>query len=201
MQNGLAAQTKQFGSILRGNGPPAPGAGVTGDLYLDVQTWQLFEKRSPRSTDPWGHYLFVVPLAYRDSLKWFSSSRPSNDVGVTGDYCLAWGGYSNYGLQPSFYGPKAATGWTENGTGPVANIDTLYGGYTLPVGLLDEGPSTAYSTSTQMIVGGLVDEYILAIPVPNSGGTSVLQEGVGSSAQNIDVALNPLYPAEDMHGV
>ena len=200
--NGLTAQVKQFGSILLGNGPPVPEAGVVGDLYLDVQTWQLFAKRGAYDgVDPWGHYLFVVPLAYRNTLKWFSASYPQNSVGVVGDYCLAWAGFANYGLQPSMYGPKVASGWPENGEGPGAQIDALYGGYALPVGLSDEGTPIAYSNSSQILVAGLTSEYLLAIPVPNAGGTPVLQEGLQSNAFNVEVVLNPLYAAQDQHPV
>lgn len=116
MQQGVFAQTKQFGSVLRGNGPPVLGAGVLGDLYLDIQTWQLFNRRSA-DMDPWGHYLFIVPPTYRATLKWFSSYPPQANIGVDGDYCLLWGGYPNYGAQPSIYGPKAAGAWP---TPPVA---------------------------------------------------------------------------------
>ena len=111
MQQGVFAQAKQFGSILRGNGAPVPPIGVTGDIYLDVQTWQLFNRRGGQGLDPWGHYLFVVPVTYRTTLRWFSSYAPTDDIGADGDYCLLWGGYPNYGVQPSIYGPKAAGVW------------------------------------------------------------------------------------------
>lgn len=126
IQGGVFAQTKQFGSILRGNGPPVPQIGVTGDLYIDEQTWQLFNKRATDSVDPWGHYLFVVPLAYRTTLKWFSAAQPSRVVGVNGDYCLLWGGYSNYGMQPSILGPKAAGVWPASPVAVAVTINTLY---------------------------------------------------------------------------
>lgn len=129
MQGGLYFQVKQFGSILRGNGPPVPQAGVVGDLYLDVQTWQLFNKRSPDSAgdvDPWGHYLFVVPSTYRATLKWFTTSPPTADTGVNGDYCLLWGGYPNYGLQPSVYGPKAAGAWPSSPVAVGVALNPLY---------------------------------------------------------------------------
>ena len=86
--SGVQAQTKQFGPILRGLGPPAPQAGVVGDLYVDTQTFFLYGKRESEGTDPWGHYLFQVPAAYQSGLKWFSSYLPGADVGVAGDYCL-----------------------------------------------------------------------------------------------------------------
>lgn len=117
IQGGVFSQTKQFGSVLRGFGPPVPQAGVVGDLYLDVQTWFLYNKRATDITDPWGRYLFLVPATYQATLKWFGSIPPMNDVGVNGDYFVLWGGYPNYGLQPSIYGPKAAGVWPAN---PVA---------------------------------------------------------------------------------
>lgn len=127
MQGGVYFQAKQFGSIYRGNGPPVPQAGVVGDLYVDVQTWQLFNKRSAHDgVDPWGHYLFVIPALYRTTLKWFSSSAPKNDLGVNGDYCLLWGGFGNYGLQPSIYGPKAAGAWPANPVAVAVGLNTLY---------------------------------------------------------------------------
>ena len=196
LQSGIFAQAKQFGSILRGLGPPVPQAGVAADLYIDTQTWQLFEKRG-EELDPWGHYLFVVPSTYRTSLKWFSAFAPGDDVGVTGDYCLAWAGYANYGMQPSIYGPKLAGGWPENGNGPNQSIAALGAGTVLPVGLSDEGTPITYSTSTQLIVVGLQDEYILAIPTVASAGDPVAQLGLPSGPAAVAVTLNPLYTAED----
>ena len=128
MQGGIFAQTKQFGSILRGFGPPVPQAGLMGDLYIDTQTWQLFNKRTSLTAsgvDPWGHYLFVVPPTYQARLKWFSSSPPTNDVGIDGDYALVWAGYPNYGLQPSIAGPKAGGVWPAPAAVAVV-LNTLY---------------------------------------------------------------------------
>lgn len=125
LQHGVFAQTKQFGSVLRGSGPPVPAAGVLGDLYLDTQTWQLFEKRGGR-TDPWGHYLFAVPVGYRNGLKWFGSSGPASSIGADGDYFLLFGGYPNYGLQPMIYGPKAAGSWPANPVAVAVALNALY---------------------------------------------------------------------------
>lgn len=203
LQGGIFFQAKQFGSILRGFGPPVPQAGVVGDLYLDVQTWFLFNKRSTDAEgdlDPWGHYLFQVPPAYRTQLKWFSSYPPTNDVGVAGDYCLLWAGWLNYGMQPSIYGPKQATAWPENGNGGTILIAVAGAGTVLPVGLSDEGAPLTYSTSTQLIVVGLSDEYILAVPVTANAGDPVTQQGLQSGPVNIAVSINPLYTAEDEHG-
>lgn len=111
IQGGVFSQAKQFGSVLRGFGPPVPQAGVVGDWYLDVQTWFAYNKRATDITDPWGNYLFQVPVTYQARLKWFGAVPPTNDVGVNGDYFALWGGYPNYGLQPSIYGPKAAGAW------------------------------------------------------------------------------------------
>jgi hypothetical protein len=202
LQGGVFAQAKQFGSILRGFGPPAPQAGVLGDLYIDVQTWQLFNKRTTTDDiDPWGHYLFVVPVVYRTSLKWFSSSAPGDDVGLPGDYCLLWAGWSNYGMQASAYGPKQPTGWPESGNGGNSLIAALGAGTVLPVGLADEGGVIAYSNSTQLIVAGLSDEYILAIPVTANAGDPVAQQGLQSGPAGIVVTVNDLYTAEDEHAI
>lgn len=200
LQGGVFFQAKQFGSILRGFGPPVPEAGVAGDVYIDVQTWFVYNKRSD-NLDPWGHYLFQVPAPYRTQLKWFNSYAPSNDVGTPGDYCLLWAGWSNYGMQPSIYGPKQAAGWPENGDGGTVPIAVAGATTVLPVGLLSEGAGLPYSTSTQLIAVGLLDEYILAIPVTANAGDLVMQQGLQSGPVNITVALNPLYTAEDQHAV
>lgn len=129
MQGGAFAQTKQFGSVLRGFGPPSPGAGSVGDLYIDVQTWQLFNKRSTdfaSGVDPWGHYIFVVPVTYQARLKWFVSSVPTNDIGINGDYALLWGGYPNYGMQPSIFGPKAGGVWPTPPVSVAVALNALY---------------------------------------------------------------------------
>lgn len=202
LQGGVYFQTKQFGSILRGFGPPVPQAGLVGDLYIDVQTWSLFTKRSSDAggdVDPWGHYLFTVPLAYRTQLKWFSAFPPTNDVGVAGDYCLAWAGLGNYGLQPSIYGPKQAFGWPENGEGGTLPIAAAGAGTVLQVGLTDEGPSLPDSSSTQLIVAGLTSEYIIPVPVTANAGDPVTQLGLQSGPANVAVTINPLYTAEDEH--
>ena len=203
-QSGIFSQVKQFGPILRGFGPPVPQAGVVGDVYIDTQTWFLYTKRSPDAggdVDPWGHYLFQVPAAYRTALKWFTVSQPTDDIGLTGDYALLWGGYSNYGLQPSIYGPKQLTGWPENGNGPNVPIATAGAGTVLQIGLVDEGAALPDSASTQLIVVGLVDEYILGVPVTATAGSPVIQTGLRSGPAQVAVVLNPLYTAEDAHAV
>jgi hypothetical protein len=113
MQQGVFAQTQQFGPILRGSGPPSPAAGVVGSVYLDTQTWFLYTRRSNDRTDPWGHYLYALPDTYQVGLKWFSTSQPLNTIGADGDYCLMFG-YPNYGVIPSILGPKAAGVWPAN---------------------------------------------------------------------------------------
>jgi hypothetical protein len=204
-QGGIYFQAKQFGSILRGFGPPVPQAGVMGDLYLDTLTWNLYEKRSNDAggdVDPWGHFLFVVPPAYRNQLKWFSTSLPDDSIGVTGDYCLSWAGFGNYGLQPSIYGPKnAISTWSESGNGPTIVIAALGAGFVFPVGLVGEGLQVAYSRSTQLIVVGLVDEFVLSTPVANTAGTSIGEVGLQSVPMPVTVTLNPLFTAEDQHAV
>lgn len=202
LHGGIFFQAKQFGSILRGFGPPVPQAGVVGDLYIDVQTWQVFNKRTASGElDPWGHYLFVVPLAYRTALKWFSSCAPDNSIGVPGDYCMLWAGFANYGLQPSIYGPKQAFGWPENGDGGSQPIAAIGAGTVLPVGLEDEGAPLPDSSSTQLVVVGLNSEYILAIPVTATAGEPVLQQGLQSGPAQITVPVNSLYTAENQHVV
>lgn len=126
LSSGIVAQAKQFGSIIRGFGPPVPAVGVVGDLYLDVQTWFLYERRAGNITDPWGHYLFLVPATYQAQLKYFSCAPPPNSVGVNGDYCLLWGGYPNYGLQLTVFGPYAAGAWPANPVSVAVVLNPLY---------------------------------------------------------------------------
>jgi len=205
IQSGLYAQAKQFGSILRGFGPPVPQAGVIGDLYLDMLLWTLYEKRSNDSgggVDPWGRYLFVVPATYQPQLKWFSTALPDDSIGIPGDYCLSWAGFGNYGLQPSIYGPKnAGNTWSESGNGPNTMIAVAGTGYVFPLGTAGEGTQIAYSASTQIIVAGLVDEYVLATPTPNIAGTPVCELGLQSTPARVAVTLNPLYTAADRHSL
>lgn len=126
LQGGVFDQAKRFGSILRGFGPPVPQAGVVGDLYLDVQTFFLYTKRGNDKTDPWGNYLFLVPATYQAQLKWFCSFAPPKSVGATGDYCLLWGGYPNYGLQLTVYGPYAGGAWPANPVSVPVILNPLY---------------------------------------------------------------------------
>ena len=126
LQGGVFAQTKQLGSILRGFGPPTPQTGVVGDLYIDVQTFNLYVKRATNQTDPWGHPVFVVPNTQQAQLKWFVSSAPTNDIGVNGDYALLWAGFPNYGLQPLIFGPKAAGAWPATGNAVAVTLNTEY---------------------------------------------------------------------------
>lgn len=201
-QGGIFAQAKQFGSILRGSGPPVPGAGVQGDMYIDVQTWFLYEKRDPDGIDPWGHYLFAVPAQYRSGLNWFSSLLPTNDFGANGDYCLLWAGFNNYGLQPSICGPNVNGYWPESGDGPNLLLDPANAGYTIPAGLSDEDAMlTAFSNSWQLVVAGVDIEYVLSIPVSQLPNTAVIERGLQSAPVVTPVALNPLYTAEDTHAV
>lgn len=175
-------------------GPPVPQAGVIGDLYIDVQTRQLFEKRAIDSVNPWGNYLFVVPEVYFERLKWFSSAPPANDLGVRGDYCLLWAGWVNYGMRASFYGPKQDTGWPENGEGGLLVIGDP-GDEVLSVGIVDEGLTLAESNSTQLVVVGVNDEYIWPVPVSGAAVEPVRNIGVQSGPEQVDVTVNPLYSA------
>jgi len=201
LQGGVFAQTKQFGSILRGFGPPVPGFGVVGDLYIDTQTWFLYEKRATDTAtiDAWGHYLFQVPNTYRTGLKYFATSAPTDDIGVNGDYCMLWGGYANYGMLPALYGPKVNGKWPENGDGgtlPIAAPGTI-----TPVGLLAEGAALPESNSTQLVMTGLQDEVLAPIPVLESVGSAVQQIGLKSGPSPVAVVINPLYTATDGHAV
>lgn len=196
--NSIVAMAKQHGSVLRGYGPPVPQAGVTGDLYADVLTFQLFEKREINGLDPWGHYLFVIPALYRNTLKWFGASAPSNTIGIIGDYFMQWAGYDDYGMMPKIWGPKQWTGWPENGDGPDVII-TNPGVY--PLGLLDEGPVRVDKMPNQLIAVGLLSEYIIPLVVTANPGEPVSQTGVQSSGQLVLVALNALYTAADEHAL
>jgi hypothetical protein len=201
-RSGIDNISKQYGAILRGYGPPVPKAGVIGDLYIDVLTYQLFEKRSTGRLDDWGHYLFVVPATYRNSLKWFGPSRPSNKVGVPGDYFLQWAGYANYGMQLSIFGPKVIVGWPENGDGggtgggPVINTTGVR-----QIGVLDEGLVLTDMALTQLIAIGVFDEYVIPLSVTANPGESVPPVGVPNTGQLVITALNPLYTAEDEHAI
>ena len=126
LQQGVFAQTKQFGPVLFGTGEPNPSAGVVGDVYIDTQTQFLYVKRSSDGLSSWGNYLFLVPPAYQGALNWFSSAQPTNDLGANGDYCLLWGGYPNYGLQPSILGPKAAGAWPANPAAVAVALNPIY---------------------------------------------------------------------------
>lgn len=197
---GIVAMAKQHGSVLRGFGPPVPQAGVVGDLYIDVLTWQLFEKRNINGLDDWGHYLFITPPLYRNSLKWFGPSAPANTLGVPGDYFLQWAGYDNYGMQPTIWGPKLWTGWPENGDGPGTVIAYAMNGI-YPLGLADEGPVFADMMLNQLIAAGIFDEYIIPMTVTANPGDPVLQLGTQSSGQLVLVAMNALYTAQDEHAL
>ena len=114
---------------------------------------------------------------------------------------MLWGGFTNYGLQPSIYGPKTGTSWPENGNGPNTPIAVANAGFVLPVGLSDEGALIAESNSTQLIAVGLVDEWVLGVPVLAGAGAVVTQLGLQSGPAAVAVTLNPLYTAEDAHAI
>jgi len=206
IQNSVYFQAKQFGSVLRGFGPPVPQGGLVGDLYLDINAFNLYEKRATdagQDVDPWGRFLFVIPTTYRNQLKWFSTSLPDDSIGVTGDYCLSWAGFGNYGLQPSIYGPKNVSGtWPESGSGPNTTIAAAGAGFVFPLGLVGETLfGVVYSKSTQLIVVGLLDEFVLSTPVANAAGTPVGELGLQSIPTPVAVTLNALYTAEDAHAI
>jgi hypothetical protein len=194
--------SKQYGSILRGYGPPVPKTGVIGDLYIDNLTFQLFEKRSTGKLDDWGHYLFIVPPTYRNTLKWFGPSRPHNTVGISGDHFLMWAGYDNYGMQLSIFGPKIIVGWPENGDGAGPNGGpqiTETGVHQL--GVENEGPYLTDMTLTKLTAVGISDEYIIPIVVTANPGEAVAPIGVPNTGHLVLLAINPLYTAEDEHAI
>ena len=195
---GTDSIAKQHGSILRGSGPPVPQAGVVGDLYIDVLTFQFFEKRKRNGLDAWGHYLFSVPSLYRNTLKFFGASGPSNTIGIIGDYFLQWSGYANYGMMPTIWGPKQWTGWPENGDGP---SNPITDSNILRLGLLDDGTALKDVAPSQLIATGLFDEYIIPVPVTANPSEPVTQIGVQSTGQLVLLTINPLYTAEDEHAL
>lgn len=194
--------TKQYGSILRGYGPPVPKAGVIGDLYIDNFTFQLFEKRSTGGLDDWGHYLFVVPSIYINTLKWFGPSKPTNALGRPGDYYLQWAGYSNYGMQLSIFGPKSIDSWPENG-------ETSGGGTPVitmnedvhSLGIVGQGPDMTDVTPDTLIAVGLLADYNIPLTVTADPGEPVPPVGVQNTGQVVTVTINPLYTAEDEHAL
>jgi hypothetical protein len=198
IQGGIYAQAKQYGSILRGFGPPVPQAGVIGDLYIDNLTFQMFEKREVNGVDDWGHYLFVIPSLYQTTLKWFGPGSPNNEIGIVNDYYMQWAGYPNYGMQPIIWGPRGYTSWPENGDGPGTIIS---GSGVLQIGLLSEGATLTDTQLTQLIAIGLLSEYVLPFPVTANSGDPVLQLGLQTSGTLVTVSINALYTAEDEHAV
>lgn len=198
--SGSIFRSKQFGSILRGYGPPVPQAGVTGDLYVDTLTWNLFEKRNIDGLDDWGHYLFALPPLYRTALKWFGAASPDDTIGIPGDYFLQWSGYPNYGMQPVIWGPRLWTGWPENGGGPGTIIVSAHP-EVHQLGLLAEGPDKADVALNQLIAIGIFDEYIIPLIVTANPSDPVLQLGMQSSGELVIVTINTLYTAEDEHAL
>jgi hypothetical protein len=199
---GIDNISKQYGSILRGWGPPVPKAGVLGDLYIDNLTYQLFEKREVNDRDDWGHYLWVVPSQYRNSMKWFGPSGPANTLGRPGDFFLQWAGYDNYGMQLKIWGPKLVSGWPENGEGP-GNTGTpvIAVSDVRSVGLMDSGPDAKDLSGTRLWAVGLMDEYIVPLSVTANPGEPVTPVGVPSTGQLVLLTTNPLYTVEDNHVV
>lgn len=198
---GAIGRAKQFGSILRGFGPPVPSFGVAGDIYVDVTTFQLFERRLTEGTDPWGHYLFVIPPTYQSTLKYFGTAPPPNDLGVPGDYYMQWGGFPNYGISPLVYGPRQTFGWPENASGPTTQISITNGTLVVPTGLNAEGATISDQALAQLIATGLNSEAIIAFPVTAASGDPVLQEGLQTSGSTLVVTINPRYTAIDNFAV
>jgi hypothetical protein len=192
---------KQYGSILRGYGPPVPKAGVIGDLYIDVLTFNLFEKRCTNSLDDWGHCLFTVPPSYKNTLKWFGSGRPDDKLGLAGDYFMQWAGYDNYGMQLTIFGPKLITGWPENGGDTTTGGPPITTAKVLPLGVSNEGSLLTDLMPNQLIAVGLLDEYFIPLSVTANPGEPVSPIGVPSTGKLVLITFNPLYTAEDEHAL
>jgi hypothetical protein len=202
LSGGVFFQAKQFGPILRGLGPPVPQAGVVGDLYIDTTTFDLYEKRATNQTDPWGHFLFTVPARFQSTLNWFTAAQITDDIGSPGDFALLWAGFSNYGLQPSIFGPKGANGWPENGNLPGTVIDPNFAGFALQVGVADESAPLPFSNSTQLVVLGVEGEFILAAPtLLGVANTPIAQQGLSAKPANVAVTLGTEFTATDGHAI
>jgi len=196
---GIISRNKRFGTILRGYGPPVPGAGVLNDIYIDVLTFQLFEKRNPETLDPWGHYFFIVPLRFQQTLRFFGTSGPPDSLGSFGDYYMQHSGYPNYGMNPLIYGPRQQNGWPENATGPISLV--ISGNAILPIGMSDEGALLSDVQPMQLLMTGINNEVVYPAPVTAGTGDPVYQEGVQGSGVTTLVTINPQYTAFDTHAV
>jgi hypothetical protein len=168
----LFFQAKQFGSILRGFGPPVPQAGVVGDVYIDVQTWQLFNKRATNDTDPWGHYLFVVPVTYRTALKFFSTSAPGDDIGIARGLLPAVGRLGQLRHAAVDLRPQAGIELAGERRRPSVTI-AAPGTTVLPVGLVGRRCGLPRQPVNAAYRRWLVDEYILSVPVTGCRGARV----------------------------
>ena len=197
---GVRSVAQSAGPILRGFGPPVPEVGVTGAIYIDVNTFQLFERRGD-GLDPWGHYLFVVPVQYQQTLKYYGSTPPTDDLGVVGDTFMQWGGWPSYGMNPVIYGPKQWTGWPELGDGPGTVIAAGTGSSVVQSGLLGDGGTLLDKAPSTLLAAGLASEYVIPIPVTAADGETVGQVGLQGTGVQITVSINPRYTAEDNYAV
>lgn len=129
---GIPDYVQRSGSIMRGHGPPMDTVGAIGNVYIDVDAWQLYAKRQTTGVlGAWGPYLLTVPTAgpafINMSLKYYGEQPPYQNqpqygttVGAAGDYYLMWGPQAA-GVIPRMFGPKQfdnAPGWPESGWGP-----------------------------------------------------------------------------------
>lgn len=96
---------------------------------------------------------------------------------------------------------EAGNELAENGNGPDTTIAALGAGTVLPVGLSGEGAAITDSPSTQLTVAGLLDEYIIPIPVPAGAGSPVSQLGLQSGPAAVTVSINAQYTATDEHAI
>jgi hypothetical protein len=112
------------GPILYGAGAPRDVAGHVGNVYIDGNTGNLYQKRSDKGIETWGPWLFNVPGDYNGLCKWYGDGTPSYNTGADGDYALIWYDDDFSGF-PYLVGPRLNGSWTENGTGPLVPIADL----------------------------------------------------------------------------
>jgi hypothetical protein len=182
------------GAILRGSGPPSPAVGHRGNVYIDVTTWNLYQRRQASGLDPWGFPLFTVPEPYRYSATHYGPGLPASNIGNIGDYYFQWG-CDSAGVFPFVHGPKAPEGWPGSADGtprPVAQTNIL------PIGLLDEGAPIAFPSVVSVLYLGLADELVSGVAAEVA---TVLPIGVSASGFVLDATLNPQAFAEAEHAV
>jgi len=163
---------ERSGKVFRQHGAPVATLGHIGNWAVDVDTapYGLWSKVRPWpegvafpitpngviNTDPtsvalgppvpnaWARVALMPPLpspvAY--SLKWYGDARFPNTLGDVGDFGLFTGSEAT----PTVWGPKAASGWPENGDGPTLFPPDAITNYT-PRGLAGDGPDAPLDTT------------------------------------------------------